>query len=60
MDESGDQFVAYFLPTAETITKRKRDAEVAVDYEPEEEYVGFSIIIFQSISKKSRASFSTI
>ena len=27
MDESGEQFVAYFLPTEDTIKKRKRDVE---------------------------------
>ena len=25
MDESGEQFVAYFLPTDETLTKRQED-----------------------------------
>ena len=39
MDESGEQFVAYFLPTEETLGKRKRDAEDSADYVPEEEYV---------------------
>ncbi|XP_013385685.1 RNA polymerase II-associated factor 1 homolog [Lingula anatina] len=38
VDESGDQFVAYFLPTEETLSKRKRDAEENVEYTPEEEY----------------------
>lgn len=38
VDESGNQFVAYFLPTAETRGKRKRDGEIGVDYEPEDEY----------------------
>ncbi|KFM75159.1 RNA polymerase II-associated factor 1-like protein, partial [Stegodyphus mimosarum] len=38
MDESGEQFVAYFLPTEETMKKRKRDAENGVEYEDEEEY----------------------
>lgn len=37
VDASGDQFVAYFLPTPETIGKRKRDQEVEVDYTEEEE-----------------------
>jgi len=36
--ESGEQFVAYFLPTEETFGKRKRDAENDVQYDPEEEY----------------------
>lgn len=38
MDESGEQFVAYFLPTDETLKKRKRDAEENVDYMDEDEY----------------------
>ncbi|XP_074640116.1 RNA polymerase II-associated factor 1 homolog [Tubulanus polymorphus] len=37
-DESGDQFVAYFLPTEDTITKRKRDSDEAVDYKSDDEY----------------------
>jgi len=37
VDESGEQFVAYFLPTDETLGKRKRDAEVDVEYVPDEE-----------------------
>jgi len=37
VDESGDQFVAYFLPTDETLDKRRRDIEVEVDYEDGEE-----------------------
>jgi RNA polymerase II-associated factor 1 len=38
MDESGDQFVAYFLPTEETTRKRKVDAELDIEFSPEEEY----------------------
>ena len=37
VDASGDQFVAYFLPSAETIRKRKRDQETEMDYTEEEE-----------------------
>ena len=43
MDESGEQFVAYFLPTEETLGKRKRDEEDSADYVPEEEYVLFEL-----------------
>lgn len=32
MDESGEQFVAYFLPTRETLEKRRRDKEEGVEY----------------------------
>ncbi|XP_055957330.1 RNA polymerase II-associated factor 1 homolog [Patella vulgata] len=38
VDESGEQFVAYFLPTDETLTKRKRDAEEEKDYVTDEVY----------------------
>lgn len=38
MDESGEQFVAYFLPTDTTMEKRKRDFTNGIDYEDEEEY----------------------
>ena len=34
----GEQFVSYFLPTRETVEKRKRDADEGVDYEEDEEY----------------------
>lgn len=39
VDDQGEQFVAYFLPTEETLGKRKRDAEIGVEYEPEDEWV---------------------
>ena len=35
VDEAGNQFVAYFLPTEETLEKRKSDREEGVDYKPE-------------------------
>lgn len=38
MDESGEQFVAYFLPTEETLLKRKSDIENNIDYEDDQEY----------------------
>jgi len=38
MDESGEQFVAYFLPTDETLEKRRRDFANTVEYEDDEEY----------------------
>ena len=37
VDASGDQFVAYFLPSKETLGKRKRDQESADDYVEDEE-----------------------
>lgn len=38
MDESGEQFVAYFLPTEDTLQKRRRDFQNQVVYEDDEEY----------------------
>lgn len=38
VDENNEQFVAYFLPTEETLTKRKRDSDEGVDYNAEDEY----------------------
>ena len=36
VDESGQQFVAYFLPTEETMRKRKVDFEEGVNYNPDQ------------------------
>jgi RNA polymerase II-associated factor 1 len=38
MDESGEQFVAYFLPTEETLEKRRIDFSMERPYEDETEY----------------------
>ncbi|XP_022175885.1 RNA polymerase II-associated factor 1 homolog [Myzus persicae] len=38
MDESGEQFVAYFLPSEETIIKRREDAVEARPYDDDYEY----------------------
>ena len=38
MDESGEQFVAYFLPTEETLEKRRKDFQEEVEYKDSEEY----------------------
>ncbi|CAB4058385.1 PAF1 [Lepeophtheirus salmonis] len=38
MDESGEQFVAYFLPAKDTMEKRHADFEADRDYADEEEY----------------------
>ncbi|CAG7721318.1 unnamed protein product [Allacma fusca] len=38
MDESGEQFVAYFLPTEETLEKRRLDVEEKRDYEDDQVY----------------------
>jgi len=38
MDESGEQFVAYFLPTQDTMDKRAEDASNGIPYDDEGEY----------------------
>ena len=38
MDESGEQFVAYFLPTRETMEKRGEDFAAGVPYDEDGEY----------------------
>ena len=38
MDESGEQFVAYFLPLEETMEKRATDASMEREYDEEQEY----------------------
>ena len=58
VDESGDQFVAYFLPTEETLDKRRRDVEGEVDYEDGEESVVLlvyfvSFLLVSADNKKS-------
>ena len=37
MDENNEQFVAYFLPTTDTMTKRKEDDQLEVNYQDEVE-----------------------
>ena len=39
MDENNEQFVAYFIPTQETVKKRQRDIQEGVSYQEAEEYV---------------------
>ena len=38
MDDSGEQFVAYFIPTEDTMAKRQRDFCDDVEYKEGEEY----------------------
>lgn len=38
MDESGEQFVAYFLPSEETIVKRREDTIETRTYDDDYEY----------------------
>jgi len=36
MDENNEQFVAYFLPTEETLTKRLQDEQAGIAYNEDE------------------------
>lgn len=36
MDENNEQFVAYFLPTEETLTKRHQDEQTGIAYTEDE------------------------
>ena len=38
MDEAGEQFVAYFLPTDETLAKRRSDQDEGRDCTDDAEY----------------------
>ena len=38
VDEDGDQFVAYFMPTRETLEKRNMDQQACVPYDENETY----------------------
>ncbi len=37
MDENNEQFVAYFLPTPDTLVKRREDNQLGLDYQDEAE-----------------------
>ena len=39
MDENNEQFVAYFVPTPETLRKRQQDVHHTVSYKEGEECV---------------------
>ncbi|XP_011183958.1 RNA polymerase II-associated factor 1 homolog [Zeugodacus cucurbitae] len=55
MDESGEQFVAYFLPTEETLDKRRNDFAENVLYKDEEDYE-YKIAREYNWNVKSKAS----
>merc|ERR1712088_1167050 len=38
VDEDNDQFVAYFLPTENTVEKREKDKSMGINYDDEEVY----------------------
>ena len=44
VDESGEQFVAYFLPTEETLDKRRFEADGTVDQDDVVELVDYFLI----------------
>lgn len=55
MDDEGNQFVAYFLPTEETVGKRKRDAEDGVEYDDDDIY-DYTIARSYNWTVKNKAS----
>lgn len=55
MDESGEQFVAYFLPTEETLDKRRNDFAENVLYKDDEDYE-YKIAREYNWNVKSKAS----
>ncbi|XP_067615870.1 RNA polymerase II-associated factor 1 homolog [Eurosta solidaginis] len=55
MDESGEQFVAYFLPTEETLDKRRNDFAECVLYKDDEDYE-YKIAREYNWNVKSKAS----
>jgi RNA polymerase II-associated factor 1 len=38
LSRDGEQFVAYFLPTNDTLQKKRRDEESQIDYDADDEY----------------------
>ncbi|XP_036335697.1 RNA polymerase II-associated factor 1 homolog [Rhagoletis pomonella] len=55
MDESGEQFVAYFLPTEETLDKRRNDFTENILYKDDEDYE-YKIAREYNWNVKSKAS----
>lgn len=45
MDEEGEQFVTYFLPTKETLDKRMTDTENGKQFDPDYTYVYFVAVV---------------
>ena len=39
VDESNEQFVAYFLPTPDTIEKKEEDKRLGIPFRDDQEYV---------------------
>ena len=39
VDESNEQFVAYFLPTPDTIERREEDKRLGIPFRDDQEYV---------------------
>lgn len=61
VDESGEQFVAYFLPTEETLGKRKRDEEEQEDYVADDELVtSFNFLILHNCVLTTYSNLKTV
>ena len=49
MDENGEQFVAYFIPTPEARAKRRADEEQDIPYQEDEESVSSTYLHVYSL-----------
>jgi RNA polymerase II-associated factor 1 len=56
MDESGEQFVAYFLPTEETMTKRNHDFEQGMEWDEESNEYTYRMAREYNWTVKSKSS----
>ena len=45
VDESNEQFVAYFLPTPDTIEKREEDKRLGIPFRDDQEYVPMHALV---------------
>ncbi|XP_059470215.1 RNA polymerase II-associated factor 1 homolog [Neocloeon triangulifer] len=56
MDESGEQFVAYFLPTEDTLIKRKQDQSLGMEWDDESNDYTYKMAREYNWTVKSKAS----
>lgn len=47
VDESNEQFVAYFLPTPDTIEKREDDKRLGIPFGDDQEYVPMHTLVHE-------------
>lgn len=56
MDESGEQFVAYFLPTEDTLTKRSIDVDQGMEWDEESNEYTYRMAREYNWTVKSKSS----